>query len=353
MPPRSLAFRSTRPIAVWLFGVAAMVFAMIVLGGVTRLTDSGLSMVEWKPLMGWLPPMSEGEWQTLFAKYRQFPEYLKVNADMTLAGFKSIFWLEFVHRVWGRLIGIVFFAPFLYFTLRRRIPGWLWPHLAAMFVLGALQGLLGWYMVMSGLVDRPDVSQYRLAAHLILAVLIYGYLVWVALGLVDTRRGAGAWRGSPQRAGLVVLLLVTVTMVSGAFVAGLDAGLVHNTFPLMDGGLVPDDLIDPAIQPAILNFLEHRPAVQFDHRIMAYVSIAAVLGLAILAHRRRLAPRVRFASRVLLAAIVVQAALGVTTLLLFVPVWLGALHQAGAMALFTAALWTLHELRAARSTVFG
>lgn len=353
MPPPSLAFRSSRPIALWLFVVAAMVFAMVVLGGVTRLTGSGLSMVEWRPLVGWLPPMGEAEWQALFAKYRAFPEYQKVNAGMTLAGFKSIFWLEYLHRTWGRLIGVAFFAPFVYFLLRRSLPAWLWPHLAVMLVLGALQGGLGWYMVMSGLIDRPEVSQYRLAAHLALAVLIYGYMFWVALGILDPRRGAGSWHAPAPRVAALVLALLAVTMISGAFVAGTDAGLIYNTFPLMGDGLVPADLIDPKLQPAMLNFFEHRPAIQFDHRVMALVTVTGVAVLMAIAYRRRHAPRVRFASLMLLLAVAAQAGLGIATLLAVVPVWLAALHQAGALALFTVALWTLHEFRAARAAVFG
>ncbi len=353
MPRPSLAFTSSRPIAYWLFMVAAMVFAMVILGGVTRLTNSGLSMVEWRPMAGWLPPMGEAEWQALFAKYREYPEYQKVNAGMTLAGFKSIFWLEFIHRVWGRLIGIAFFAPFLYFLLRRRIASWLWPHLAMLLLLGALQGGLGWYMVMSGLVDRPDVSQYRLAAHLALAVLIYGYMFWVALGLLDPRRGAGSWNALAPRAAALVLAILAVTMISGAFVAGTDAGLVHNTFPLMGEGIVPADLIDPKLQPAILNFFEHRPAVQFDHRVMALVTVIAVAVLMAIAYRRRHAPRVRFACLMLLLAAAAQAGLGIATLLAFVPIWLAVLHQAGALTLFTVALWALHEVRAARAAVFA
>lgn len=351
--PSALKPATARAIAIWLFILCAMVFVMVVLGGVTRLTHSGLSMVEWKPVTGWLPPMAEADWQALFAKYRETPEYRKVNAGMTLAGFKSIFWLEFFHRLWGRLIGVVFLAPFVYFALRRQVAGWLWPHLIAMLALGAAQGALGWYMVMSGLVDRPDVSQYRLAAHLVLAVVIYGYMFWVAIGLIDSRRGAGSWNARSQRAGQGVLLVVVLTMISGALVAGTDAGQVHNTFPLMGEGLLPADLIDPALQPAILNFFEHRPAVQFDHRALAFVSVLAVALLAAFAYRRRLSRGVRQACLVLLAAVLAQAALGVATLLAFVPVWLGALHQAGAMVLFTVGLWTLHEIRAARASVFS
>jgi len=273
---------------------------------------------------------------------------------MTLEGFKSIFWLEFIHRVWGRLIGVVFFVPFLVFLIRGRMPRALTPHLVVMFVLGGLQGVLGWYMVKSGLVERPDVSQYRLAAHLTAAVAIYGYMLWVAFGLLDPRRGDDLAAPRPQMPAAVVLLaVVCVTVISGAFVAGLDAGLVHNTFPLMDDGLVPDDLIDREIAPLALNFFEHRPAVQFDHRILAYLTLLCAVALWILLRRDGMAPKQRRAGWLALLAAVGQASLGVATLLTYVPVPLGALHQAGALVLFSTALWALHTVRAAPRTVLA
>ncbi len=329
---------SDRAIAVWLLALCALVFAMVVLGGVTRLTHSGLSMVEWRPLMGWLPPLSEAEWQRVFAKYQQFPEYQKINLGMTLAEFKGIFWFEFLHRVLGRVIGLAFLIPFLWFWLRGHIHGGLWAKLAFAFVLGGLQGLMGWYMVKSGMVDRPDVSQYRLTAHLGLAVVIYGYMFWVALGLLATRTG----HAPPplRRWGLAATALVTVTLLSGGLVAGLDAGFTYNTFPLMDGRIVP------AGYWAVggISLFEDIDTVQFNHRWLAKLTLAAIVALWFYARRFDLAPRARMAANVLLAVGVAQLALGIATLLTVVAVSLAALHQAGAMVLFTAALWLVWEL---------
>jgi len=209
--PTTIGADDRRAVALWLLLCCAMIFAMVVLGGVTRLTHSGLSMVEWKPVTGFLPPMSESAWEDAFAKYRQYPEYREINAGMTLDEFKSIFWLEFIHRVWGRAIGVVFLLPFLYFLVRKRIDRWLAPRLALIFVLGALQGVMGWYMVKSGLVDRPDVSQYRLTAHLLAAFVIYGYILWVALALLhpgETRAAGGQGARRVRRLAWILFALV-------------------------------------------------------------------------------------------------------------------------------------------------
>ena len=318
-----------RLIAYWLLGVCLMVYVMLVLGGVTRLTHSGLSMVEWKPLSGWLPPMNEADWQALFDGYRQYPEYQKVNAGMTLAGFKEIFWLEFVHRLWGRVIGLAFALPALLFWARgwvraSRVAGLGW-RLWLLLVLGGGQGLLGWYMVKSGLVDNPDVSQYRLTAHLGLAVVIMGYLLWVAMALLRRRDDPPAAGWGPA----LVAALVFLSMMSGGLVAGLDAGFAYNTFPLMDGGWLPELMW--VYEPKYLNFLENIPTVQFTHRLLAMITLLAVLSLW---WRRR-----RAAALDLLAGLAVaQVALGIATLLLVVPVALAAVHQAVAVAVFLAAL---------------
>ncbi len=336
-----------RQIAVWLLLCCAMIFAMVVLGGLTRLTNSGLSMVEWRPLGGLLPPLSTAEWEAAFEGYRRYPEYRELNYGMTLAAFKSIFWLEYVHRLWGRAIGVVFLVPFLYFLARRRIDRALAPKLAAMFVLGGLQGLLGWYMVKSGLVDEPDVSHYRLTAHLGAAFLIYGYVFWVALGLLLRERGAAgdARLGGLRRFTLMLAALVVVTVLSGALVAGLDAGFVYNTFPLMDGRLVPDGAL--AMEPALVNLFDNTITVQFDHRVLA-VTVALLAVVAWLWSRRcAVGGRTAVAFHALLAAALLQVALGIATLLSVVAVPLAAAHQAGALVLFTAVLWVLHELRGA------
>ena len=222
-------------IATWLFAVLAMLFVMVVLGGVTRLTQSGLSMVEWHPVTGWLPPTSEAAWRETFQNYQQFPEFRQLNFTMDLTEFKKIFWLEYLHRLWGRLIGVAFFVPLIYFVARHRVDWRLGVKLGTLFVLGGLQGGLGWYMVKSGLAERPDVSQYRLSAHLGAALVIYGYMLWVALGLLFPEPQAPPGGRKLWWSSLAVLALIFVTVLSGAFVAGTDAGFAYNTFPLMAG----------------------------------------------------------------------------------------------------------------------
>ena len=336
-----------RRIAIWLFVCGAMIFAMVVIGGVTRLTQSGLSMVEWKPLLGIMPPLGDGEWQALFREYQRYPEYLVLNTGMTLDDFKGIFWFEYTHRLWGRLIGLVFLVPFLYFLSRGRIGKRLGLHLGIIFALGALQGLLGWYMVKSGLVKDPTVSQYRLAAHLGAAFAIYAYILWIALGLLAGRaRGVGVRGSNPglRRLAIFVIALVSLTVMSGAFVAGIDAGLSYNTFPLMGGQWVPDEIF--LLDPPIANFFENVATVQFDHRVLGILTLAAVILLWLISRRFELPARARLALGLTLAMAVLQPGLGIATLLLAVPISLAAAHQAGALALFTLALWAVHELSA-------
>jgi len=343
---------SDSKIAIWLLVCCAMVFGMVVLGGVTRLTHAGLSMVEWKPATGFLPPMSQAEWQDAFDKYKQFPEYQKINMGMTLDEFKGIFWFEFTHRVWGRLIGVVFFVPMVVFFLtgairRSAMPGLTGKVLLA-FVLGGMQGVLGWLMVKSGMVDHPDVSQYRLTAHLLAAFVIYGYMLWLALGLLWPRQPTAAARSAPlRRVAIALCALVFVTAASGGFVAGLDAGFIYNTFPLMGDGLVPEEFMQ--MTPAWLSLFEDVATVQFDHRVLAIVTLVAVVAVWGWALRQPLRAGTRSAFHGLGLAVLVQVALGITTLLLVVPVSVAAIHQAGALILFTAALWVVHELRRERA----
>lgn len=336
---------SQRPVALWLLVCCAMVFVMVMLGGLTRLTDSGLSMVEWQ-LFTLLPPSTEAGWQELFDNYRRFPEYLAVNSGMTLSEFKGIFWLEFIHRLWGRAIGVVFLLPFLAFLATERIGRALAPRLAAMFVLGGLQGALGWFMVKSGLVDRPDVSQYRLAAHLFAAFVIYGFMLWVALGLLGLERqrtGDAAAMRTLNRRLVALLVFLSLTVISGAFVAGLDAGLIYNTFPLMGDGVLPPDFL--AQSPVVLNFFENMATVQFDHRILAETLFAAIVLVWWQARRLALPNRARRAMNAVLAMACVQVALGISTLLLLVPTHLAATHQAGALVLFTLLIWAIFETK--------
>ncbi|MBI06354.1 MAG: heme A synthase [Rhodospirillaceae bacterium] len=335
--------KSEQAIAVWLFVMCGLIFAMVLLGGITRLTHSGLSMVEWRPLMGTLPPMSETDWQEVFEKYKQFPEYQKINLGMTLSEFKRIFLFEYSHRVLGRAIGIAFALPFLYFLIRRRLTWYLASRLVVMFVLGGLQGLLGWYMVQSGLVERPDVSAYRLTAHLGLAVVIYAYILWVAMSLWHTRGvAAPKSRQGLRIAAPIVTGTIFLTILSGGLVAGNDAGLAYNSFPLMDGRFVPADIF--RLEPWWRNFFENLPLVQLDHRLFALLSVIASLMVWCLSLRESLSCGARRAFTGWAAMVLVQLGLGIATLLLFVPIWVGALHQAGALLTFTMALWACHEL---------
>ena len=330
---------SARPIALWLLTCCTLIAIMVLLGGVTRLRHAGLSIVEWQPLTGVVPPLSALAWEDAFAQYQRYPEYQKLNRGMTLAEFKSIFWLEYLHRLWGRLIGIAFLVPCLYFALRGRIGRALIPKLAILFALGGLQGALGWYMVKSGLVDRPDVSQYRLSAHLGLAALIYGYMLWVALGLLRPRIMV---KGALPHYSVAVLGLVFVTLVSGGFVAGLDAGFAYNTFPLMQGQWLPEGLW--LMQPFYRNLFENLITVQFMHRALALASLLAVGLLWFAARRSTLPAHARRACHGLLGACALQITLGISTLILVVPLPLALAHQAGALLLLTMAIWTLHEM---------
>ncbi|TVR84615.1 MAG: heme A synthase [Rhodospirillales bacterium] len=340
---RAEQVRRQRLMALWLLGVAAMVFAMVVIGGLTRLTGSGLSMVAWRPVTGWLPPLSEAEWLAVFEAYRQSPEYLYVNRGMSLADFKDIFWLEYIHRLWGRLIGVAFAVPLIIFAVKGWIARWLAPHLVVALVLGGLQGALGWFMVQSGLVHEPAVSQYRLVAHLGAALAIYVYLLWLAARLLELRRPEPVAPAGARRGALAVTGLVTLTILSGGFVAGLDAGLIYNTFPLMGGGLMPPEAFGTT--PVLLAPFEDAATAQFVHRVLALTTLAAVVALWVTWRRRPLAVPARRALTLLAGAVLVQVGLGIATLLTMVPWHLGALHQAGAVLVLTAAVWTVHQLR--------
>ena len=328
------------PIAAWLLVCCAFVFAMVVLGGVTRLTHSGLSIVEWAPLRGIVPPLDSAAWQDAFADYRATPEYQTVNRGMTLGEFQSIYWIEFAHRALGRVTGLVFVVPFAYFVWSRQIDRRLGLRLGAIFALGALQGGLGWFMVQSGLGERADVSPLRLAAHLGLAVVILSALLWYApgfLGPPDGRDGAAAPGLRPRAA--LLLGFAFVTVIAGGLVAGTDAGLVYNTFPLMNGRLLPAEAF--AGGP----WWENAAALQFAHRVLALLTALAAAALWLHGHRLRLAGPLPTALHAVLAIAAAQIALGVFTVLNAVPVALGVAHQAGAMFLIVATLVVLHRAR--------
>lgn len=331
----------------WLFTVAGLVFIMVIVGGATRLTDSGLSITEWRPLLGAIPPLSDADWREAFAKYQQIPEYQIVNNGMSLEAFKAIYWWEWAHRFLGRFIGVAFFVPFAIFWLRGVIPKPLLPKLILIFLLGGAQGALGWYMVQSGLAERTDVSQYRLAAHLGLAVLIFGATLWLAFGLRDraahraphTRPFGLAATASTLFAGVVFLQIFL-----GGFVAGTDAGLSHNSWPLMDGAFIPDGLA--AMQPWYLNPFENVLAIQFNHRMLGYaIALLALLNL-VLAWRRPDA-EARGITLLVFAAVIAQIALGVFALLSHLQIGLALAHQAGALVLFGLALYQLQRSRRA------
>jgi len=330
-----------RGVAIWLLACCALVFAMVMIGGITRLTHSGLSIVEWQPIIGTVPPLDDSSWQDAFRKYQQTPEFLQINPGMELAGFKRIFWWEYVHRLLGRLIGAAFLLPLLWFAVRGRIGGTLTWKLAAIFALGALQGAMGWAMVQSGLVDNPRVSQYRLAAHLGMALLIYATMLLIALDLIFPRK-EGAPAG-PRRMAFALAALVFAQALSGALVAGIHAGFAYNTFPLMGGHVVPPGMF--VLEPWVLNFFANVATVQFDHRLIAWLLALLVPWFWVRVRRARASPRARLAADLLLAALVLQIALGISTLLLTVPVPLAAAHQAGALLVFTAALFAAHTLR--------
>ena len=321
-----------RTLVWWLFSMVGLVAIMVVIGGVTRLTGSGLSMVEWRPIIGILPPLTEVEWMRVFKLYQASPEFQQVNIDMNLAEFKVIFFWEYVHRVWGRLLGLAFGLPLLFFWLAGRIPQGYGLPLLGLLALGSIQGIIGWWMVTSGLVDNPAVSQYRLAIHLSMALLILLLLLWTALNLRFGRSKRPSGRAA------ATLLLVALTIVAGAFVAGMDAGLLYNEYPLMGDGLVPveygeNGLFDPFDNPA---------TAQFHHRWIAVLAVLAVADLWVSGLRKGL----RGLVHIMAMSVIIQFLLGLTTLLLGVPVWAGALHQAGAVLLLSVVLSVTHRLQA-------
>ena len=330
----------SRAIGRWLALWAVMIGLLVLIGGATRLTESGLSITEWQPVSGVIPPLGDSAWTAEFAKYRAIPQYRLLNRGMSLAEFKSIFLWEYVHRLWARLLGVALALPLLWFAVRGRLPRELWPRLVGLLVLLGLQGALGWWMVESGLSVRTSVSQYRLAAHLLTALALYAFTVWTAAELIEPR-GPRSANADPQlSAALIALtLMVPFTAASGAFVAGLRAGKIYNTFPLMGTGLVPAEY--GVLTPWWRNLFENPAAAQFDHRLIATATFALALWVWYRARRTDNA-RLLSASRLVLATALLQVALGISTLLLAVPVGLGVAHQAGAVLLFTAALLALH-----------
>lgn len=335
----------TRPRAMmlWLYGVAAMVVLMIVVGGITRLTESGLSITEWKPISGIVPPLTTADWQAEFSNYKQIPEYTQINREMTLAGFKAIFFWEYAHRLLGRLIGLAFAVPLLWFAIRRQIPVGYGPRLAALLALGGLQGAIGWWMVASGLSVRTDVSHVRLAVHLTTALILLGGLVWTALDLRALVRYPLA-RPAPLRPlAIGALMLLFVQIVFGAFTAGLNAGYAFSSWPFMGDGLFPAGT--PLLEPSWRNAVDNPVVVQFIHRWLAFVA-AAGLGLLAWAAIRSGAPRAGWAIASLVS---LQIVLGIATLLSGVLLWIAIAHQANAALTLVAAVVAAHALGRAKT----
>ena len=320
---------------------AAVVYLMIIVGGITRLTQSGLSMVEWAPIMGALPPIGEAAWQQVFEKYKEFPEYQKVNLGMTLAEFKGIFWWEYGHRVLGRVIGLIYFLPLMFFVAKGMVPyGWRL-RLLGLFILGGLQGLMGWYMVKSGLVDVPHVSQYRLVAHLGLALVIFICMFWYGLDFLFSDQPRALIRDSSLYRALTTLSVVLVfcMMLSGGFVAGTKAGFIINTFPMMNGEWVPGSLV--SMSPWWRNVFENTILIQFIHRWFAIIVLLAILAMFVCSLKQSF----KTYAIVVLVFAVAQVLLGITALVMRVPVAVGAAHQATAVALLASCLLVAHRAR--------
>jgi cytochrome c oxidase assembly protein subunit 15 len=349
VPPgeKAAAWQNRRLVAIWLFSVAGMILIMVVLGGVTRLTGSGLSIMEWAPVSGVAPPLSKAAWEQLFALYKQIPQYTLVNEGMSLAGFKQIFWMEWFHRLWGRLIGMAFLIPLVWLWATGRIGRRLVPRLILLFILGGLQGAVGWFMVASGFEpDMTSVSPARLAIHLVLALALYAAIVWIGLDMLQPVPrplfGARIWRWVAG----ACFAFVAVTIAAGSFVAGTHAGFDYNTFPLMAGHWIPSDY--DRLSPFIRNLTQNIAAVQFDHRLLATVTAATGIALTVGGLLATSLRPVRPQILALAGALGTQYCLGVATLLLVVPIPLAVAHQAVAVLVLTAALILLHALRGAR-----
>ena len=336
-PAAQNLWKSRRAVGFWLLAIALVILGMVTIGGLTRLTGSGLSITEWKPIMGAIPPLNQAEWQDAFTRYQRIPQYIVENRGMSLEAFKGIFWWEWIHRFLGRLLGVLFFVPFVWFAATGAIQKRDWPRMLTLFLLGGLQGFIGWWMVTSGFEVRTSVSQYRLAIHLGAALLLLVAILWIALEYL---------RGAPEkgdaRRGIAFAVLVYVQMLLGALVAGLHAGLIYNTWPDMNGRVLPEDPFFSV--PWWINFFENPGLAQFDHRIGAYV----VAGFAVFIYVRgvKLSGSAKTSAKTVAAITAFQIFLGITTLLLQAPERLAAAHQVTAALLLCAAVWHAYELRA-------
>ena len=346
----SLQISHRKQVVGWLVVCGILVFCMIIVGGATRLTHSGLSIVEWEPIVGTIPPLNDTDWNQVFDEYKGSPEYQLINFGMSLDEFKVIFWWEYFHRLLGRLIGFVFFVPFLFFLLTRRLSAGLTGRLLGIFALGGLQGGMGWYMVASGLVDEPNVSQYRLTAHLGIAFLIFGAITWTAMSvLYPSRTNLSVPVRSMYKTSVAVSATLFLMVLSGGFVAGLQAGLIYNTFPLMGNSFIPPNLF--ALTPFWTNFFDNMTTVQFDHRIIAYILAIMIPIFWFKLRRRDVSNRTKTLSNLLLGLLALQIVLGIATLIYHVPTVLGVAHQAIGSLLFITSLAVTQSIISRRGMI--
>jgi cytochrome c oxidase assembly protein subunit 15 len=333
--------KNNKKVIYWLLTGCILIFIMVVVGGITRLTHSGLSISNYKLISGTIPPMNAVEWQEAFDLYKQYPEYQKLNNQFTLEDFKDIYFWEWLHRVIGRFIGLVFLIPFLYFLITKQLSKSTLKKAIVLLCLGSFQGFLGWYMVKSGLVDNPDVSHFRLAAHLTTAFITFAYTFWVALDLMfpDKKAINNAFRNLIRWG----LFIVIVQIIYGAFVAGLDAGFMHNHWPMMSEGKFMHETVYTEQTPTYKNFIEGKSGVQFVHRILAFVVVGFILAIYFKSKKLALTNYQSKGLNLLVVILGFQFLLGIFTILLQVPVWLGVAHQVGAFFLLSAMTFTLHR----------
>ena len=333
--------KDNKRVVYWLFAGCVLIFIMVVVGGITRLTHSGLSISSYKLISGTIPPMNEIEWQEAFDLYKQYPEYQKLNTHFDLQDFKDIYFWEWLHRVIGRFIGLVFIIPFIYFLIKKQLTKSTIKKSIILLVLGGFQGFLGWYMVKSGLVDKPDVSHYRLAAHLTTAFITFAYTFWVILDILYPLKKE--INKKLKKIIQVSLGLLIIQIIYGAFVAGLDAGFIHNFWPMMADGKFIHETVYIEQEPLYRNFIEGKSGVQFVHRILAYIVTISIFIIWNRTRKMELSQEQKFGVNFLIYFLILQFTLGVFTILFAVPVWLGVAHQVGAFFLLTAMTFVLHR----------
>ncbi len=335
---------SNKQIAIWLFSGCFLIFGMVVIGGITRLTGSGLSITEWKPIMGTIPPLNDVEWNDAFEKYKQIPQFQRVNYHFELEDFKSIFWWEFIHRLLGRLIGVVFIFPFLWFLFKNKFEKETIKKVLFLFLLGGIQGFLGWFMVSSGLAERTSVSHIRLAIHLMFAFITFAFTFYYGLELIYSEKPSSQISKKFSSLNKLIFILLSVQIIYGAFVAGLHAGKMHNTFPLMSGQVIPSGMA--ALKPGAANFFDNPVTVQFIHRLMAFALLFLCSWFVFAAKKETLNNFQRKGIYFLLIAICLQFLLGVLTILTSVNIALASLHQVGAFFLFSVCVYLLYHFSA-------